>query len=65
MHTHNTLSGQITLLTNDNRMKEVAFAVKAPTTILLIILIYQQYPHTPKTGRMPIEGAPPMTTAHQ
>ena len=52
-------------LTNDDRMKEVVFAAKALITILSIILIYQQYPHTPKIGRIPIEGAPLMAIAHQ
>ena len=59
------LSGQIMPLTNNNRIKEVAFTIKAPTTILLIILIYQQYFHTPKIERMSIKGAFLMITIHQ
>ena len=59
------LSGQITLLTNNDRIKEVVFTAEAPTIISPIVFIYQQYPHTLKAGRMPIEGASLMITAHQ
>ena len=59
------LSGWITPLVNNNKIKKVAFTEEAPTTILSIILIYQQYLHTPKAGKTPIEGVPPMATIHQ
>ena len=55
---------------NDNRIKKIICVTESSITILLIVSIYQQYPHTIKIERTPIErtptgGMPPMAIAQQ